>query len=835
MPKKKPLSRRKEPVDKKPVELVGKVTPLPIVDEMQKSYLDYAMSVIVSRALPDVRDGLKPVHRRILYAMWDIGLKSGAKFRKSANVVGEVMAKYHPHGDTAIYDTLARMAQDFNMRYMLVWGQGNFGSMDGDSPAAMRYTEAKLRRITEELLFDIDKNTVDFVPNYDATHQEPRVLPAKLPQLLLNGQVGIAVGMATNIPPHHLGEIIDGVILLIDQPESTLDDLTKIIQGPDFPTGGHMFDKKAIREAYATGRGKAVVRAVADIVERKHNKDEYDIIVTELPYQVNKATLLERIADLVKSKKIDGIKDLRDESARAGVRVVIELKKGAFPKKILNQLYKHTALQDTYHFNMVALVDGIQPRVLSLKMILEEYIKHRQVVIKRRTEFDLEKALDRAHILEGLMLALNKIDAVIKTIKSAKDNDDAKAKLMKQFKLSERQTQAILEMRLRQLASLERLKIETELKEKKKLIAELTSLLKSQKKMNELIKEELLEIREKFSDERRTKIFAHPVDSFSQEDLIPDESTIVMLTRDGYIKRLPPETFKTQARGGRGVIGLTTREEDVIEHFFSTTTHKDILFFTSKGRVFQMKAYEIPIASRTAKGQGIVNFLQLGPDEHVSSILQLNSKNEAKYLVMVTQAGVVKKVAMDQFSNVRRSGLIAIRLKGDDRLEWVERVDDKDEIMLISHLGQAIKFKEKELRPMGRPASGVRGIRLKKGDSVVGMCVVPKQSKPKILVVSEHGYGKMTEDSAYRIQSRGGSGIKTIQLTKKTGNVVASFSVDLNNLPEDKKGDLVIISRTGQVIRLPLSSVPTLGRTTQGVRLMRFKEADDVTAKVTLV
>lgn len=818
----------------------GRIEPLGIVEEMEKAYIDYAMSVIVSRALPDVRDGLKPVHRRILYAMWDIGLKSTAKFRKSANVVGEVMAKYHPHGDSAIYDAMARLAQDFSTRYQLVWGQGNFGSMDGDAPAAMRYTEAKLQKLAEEMLFDIEKDTVDFSPNYDGTQKEPRVLPAKVPQLLLNGTVGIAVGMATNIPPHNLGELIDGTVALIENPETTIDDLVKLIPGPDFPTGAQVFDKDALREAYATGRGKTVIRSVTDIVERKGKKDEYDIIVTEIPYQVNKATLLERIAELVKTKKLDGIKDLRDESDRDGVRIVIEIKKGAFPKKILNQLFKHTQLQDSFHYNMLALVDGIQPRILDLKSILEHYIEHRRIVVKRRTEFDLEKAKNREHILEGLMLALNKIDAVIKTIKEAKDNEEAKSKLMTKFKLTEIQAIAILEMKLRQLAGLERLKIETELKEKQKLIKELEALLKSKQKMDNLIVTELTDIKEKYADERKTKVIPHAVDKFSHEDLIPDEPTIVMLTQDGYIKRLPPDTFRTQTRGGKGVAGLTTREEDVVEHFFSTTTHKDILFFTSKGRVFQLKAYEIPVASRTAKGQGIVNFLQLGPDEKVSSILPLDQIEKEKYLAMITRQGTVKKVPLDQFKKVRRSGLIAIRLKGEDELEWVKPVADKDEVMLVSKLGQAIRFKEKELRPMGRPASGVRGIRLKKADEVVGMCIIHNGSKAKqyVLVVSAHGVGKMTDVEQYRAQSRGGSGIKTMNVTAKTGDVVTSFAVnedDIKDTEEGNKGDLIIISRAGQVIRLPLKSVSKLGRTAQGVRLMRFKAEGDTVANVTLV
>ncbi len=816
---------------------VGKVEFVPIVEEMEKSYLDYAMSVIVSRALPDVRDGLKPVHRRILYSMWEIGLRSNAKFRKSATVVGQVMAKYHPHGDAAIYDSLVRMAQDFNMRYPLVWGQGNFGSIDGDSAAAMRYTEVKLMPLAEEMLTDIEKDTVDFSPNYDATQKEPKVLPAKIPQLLINGTVGIAVGMATNIPPHNLVEVVDAICFLIDNPTALVDDLMKYITGPDFPTGGHIFDIDAIKEAYSTGRGRIVMRAVSEIVERRNKKGEYDIVITELPYQVNKAALLEKIAELVKNKKIEHIKDLRDESDREGMRIVIELKKGAYPKKILNQLYKYTQLQDTFNFNMVALVDGIKPQVLDLKSILFEFIKHRQTVIKRRSEYELQKAKERAHILEGLMLALNKIDAVIKTIKSAKDNDDAKAKLVKKFKLTELQAQAILEMKLRQLASLERLKIETELKEKRKYIKYLEGLLKSQKKMNEVIKEELQEIKEKYGDERRTKVFAQPVDKFSQEDLIPDENTIIIMTKDGYIKRLSPDTFKTQTRGGKGIIGLTTNEEDTVSHFISTTTHKDVLFFTNRGRVFQIKAYEIPVSSRTAKGQAIVNFLQLDPNEYPTSILTV-SKNAAKeYLIMVTKEGTVKKVSFDQFKNVRRSGLIAIRLNNQDELKWVETVKKSDLVMIVSANGQAIMFDEKNIRSMGRQAAGVRGIRLKKGDFVVGMGVVSKNDvkNSTFLVISENGFGKMSKLKDYRIQSRGGSGIKTASITSKTGKLVAGFVINMEKILESKKGDLIIISQKGQVIRISLKSIPILGRATQGVRLMKFKISDDKVASVTIV
>jgi len=640
--KDKKSTKEISPAENTPV--AENIEPREIVQEMRESYLDYAMSVIVARALPDVRDGLKPVHRRILYAMWDIGLKPSAKFRKSATVVGEVLGKYHPHGDAAVYDSMVRLAQDFSMRYPLVHGQGNFGSMDGDSAAAMRYTEAKLDSISEQMLSDLDKDTVNFIPNYDGSQKEPLVLPAKLPNLLLNGSLGIAVGMATSIPPHNLSEVIDGICHLIDHPTADLDALMTHIKGPDFPTGASIFNLQDIKQAYATGKGSIVMRADTEILEVKNG---FQIIISSVPYQVNKSALIERMAELVKDKKIEGIKDIRDESAKGEVRVVIELKKDTYPKKILNQLYKQTALQGSFHVNMLALVDGIQPRVLTLKMILEEYIKHQQEIITRRTKFDLDKAKARAHILEGLMLALNKIDAVIKTIKESKDREQAKLNLMHKFKLSELQAIAILEMRLQQLANLERLKIENELKEKLALIKELESILKSPQKILSIIKNELKTIKEKFGDERRTKIFKNAVDKFSQEDLIPDESVIVLITKDGYIKRLPPDTFKTQARGGKGVAGVTTKEEDTVESLFATTTHKDLLFFTTRGRVFQLKAYEIPVASRTSKGQAVVNFLQLAPGEKVSSVLSLADLNNYKFLVMSTRNGTIKKVALE--------------------------------------------------------------------------------------------------------------------------------------------------------------------------------------------
>ncbi len=802
-----------------------------LVEEMQTSYLDYAMSVIVARALPDVRDGLKPVHRRVLYAMWNIGLRPSAKFRKSATVVGEVMGKYHPHGDSAIYETMVRMAQDFSMRYQLVNGQGNFGSMDGDSAAAMRYTEAKLKPVAEELLLDIEKNTVDFTPNYDGSHMEPSVLPAKLPNLLLNGSVGIAVGMATNIPPHNLTELVDAIVYISENPDCAVEDLLQFVKGPDFPTGGVIYGQNDIKAAYTTGKGGIVMRGEANIDEMSNG--QFRIIISSIPYQVNKSTLVEAIANLVRDKKVEGIRDLRDESDREGVRIVIELKKDAYPKKVLNNLYKYTQLQETFHANLLALVDGIQPRVLNLKNILDEYLKHRDVVVRRRTEFELEKAKDRAHILEGLKMALDKIDAVIKTIRASKDKEVAKENLMKSFKLSDRQATAILEMRLQSLANLERLKIEGELKEKHALIEELIDLLKSPKKILKMIITELLEVKEKFGDERKTKVIKAGIGEMSAEDLIPNEATIVTITHDGYIKRVPPETFKTQSRGGKGVIGLTTKEEDDVEHFFSTNTHDDLMFFTTKGRVFQLKAYEVPQASRTAKGQNIVNFLQLGPEEKVSSILQGTDMGLYKYLVMVTEQGLIKRVGVDKFTNVRRSGLIALRLNDGDRLQWVKLSSGKDDIMLVSAHGQAIRFKEKDVREMGRNAAGVRGMRLKGKDSIVGMDLLPEgeiQSGEQLLVVMSKGYGKRTPVKEYKVQGRGGSGIKTANITDKTGEIRAVRIVS-----SKQEGDAIIISKMAQVIRMPIKSVSILGRATQGVRLMRFKESNDELASMVLL
>ncbi len=801
-----------------------------IVEEMSRSYLDYAMSVIVSRALPDVRDGLKPVHRRILYAMWSIGLRFNAKFRKSATVVGEVLGKYHPHGDSAVYDSLVRLAQDFSMRYPLVRGQGNFGSMDGDPAAAMRYTEAKLATISEELLLDIEKETVDFRPNFDDSQKEPIVFPAKLPNLLLNGTMGIAVGMATNIPPHNLNELILAIEHLIDKPEASVEDLFEFVKGPDFPTGGIIYDKKDILNAYATGKGGIVLRGVANIEEKG---SAFQIIISELPYQVNKADFVAKIADLVKDKKLEGIRGLRDESDRDGVRVVIELKKDTYPKKILNALYKNTSLQTTFHVNMLALIDGLQPRVLTLKMILEEYIKHRQEVIRRRTQFDLQKAKDRAHILEGLMIALKNIDEVIKTIKASANKEVAKLNLIKRFKLSDRQATAILEMRLQNLANLERRRIEDELKEKMILIGQLEAILQSEKKIRSIIKKELKEVNEKFGDSRKTKIVAHGVKEFNIEDLVPNEEMVLMMTRDGYIKRIEPDTFKVQARGGKGVIGLNTKEEDAVEFMFTTFTHSDLLFFTTKGRVFKIKAYEIPQSSRIAKGTPIVNFLQLLSGEQITSILPLDKICDSKHLFFATELGLVKKVELSAFDNVRRSGLMAIKIKDNDSLIWTKPTSGNDEILLVTSQGQAIRFKEENVRQMGRSASGVYGVRLKKGDKVVGMGVAKNtKSNYQILTIMANGYGKRTKFSLYKTQGRGGSGIKAAKISDKTGSLTNAFLINADLM---EKRDLIIISDKGQVIRLPFKSINVLNRDTQGVRIMRFKDKDDKVASVTWV
>lgn len=807
------------------IDVNGRIEERQITDEVRQSYLDYAMSVIVSRALPDVRDGMKPVHRRILYSMWSTGLRSTAKFRKSATVVGEVLGKWHPHGDTAVYDTMVRMAQDFSLRYPLVWGQGNFGSMDGDSPAAYRYTEAKLAPIAEEMLLDIEKDTVDFVPNFDGVHMEPTVLPAKLPQLLLNGTVGIAVGMATNIPPHNLEELADGICHLIDNPDATVDDLMRFIKGPDFPTGGFVYGASDIREAYATGRGKIAMRAKAEIVETKAGT--FQIIVTEMTYQTNKATLIEKLADLVKEGRILGIRDLRDESDKDGVRVVVELKKDAYPQKVLNQLYTLTDLQKNFGVNMLALVDGIDPQILSLKSILEHYIAHRQIVVKRRAEYELAKAKDRAHILEGLKKALDHIDEIIATIKKSKTKEEAHQNLMKNFRLSDRQTTAILEMRLQTLSGLERKKIEDELDEKMKLIATLEDLLSSREKMLGVVKTELLELREKYGDARKTRVVRNGIGEFKQEDLIPNEDAIITLSEDGYIKRMNPDAYRVQKRGGKGVIGAVTKEEDKIAMVLSLETHADLMFFTNTGKVFQLKAYEIPESSRTAKGAAIVNFIQISPEEKITELVARKQGDDTKYLFMATRNGTVKKTKIEEFENVRRSGLIAINLDKGDLLSWVRPTDGGDDIVMTTQDGQAIRFKETDVRAMGRSAAGVRGIRLGDGDEVVAMDVIKKGEKGlELLILSQNGQGKRSDLKHYKVQKRGGSGIKTMKVTDKTGKLVGAAITSMANIEDD----LILTSEKGTIIRIPFKSVPLLSRVTQGVRVMKPQAGDKVGA-----
>ncbi|HVV25414.1 MAG TPA: DNA gyrase subunit A [Candidatus Saccharimonadales bacterium] len=785
---------------------------------MEDSYLRYSMSVIIDRALPDVRDGLKPVHRRILYSMNDTGLRSTARHRKSANVVGEVMGKYHPHGDSSIYDAMVRMAQPWAMRYTLVNGQGNFGSMDGDPPAAMRYTEAKMARLADELLSDIDKETVDYRDNYDGTTQEPSVLPAKLPNLLLNGQLGIAVGMATNIPPHNLGELIDAEVHLIDNPEATLDDLMEHVKGPDFPTGGVIYGKESIRQAYATGRGGVVTRGVAEVVEGA--KGRHQIIITEIPYALNKESLILKIADLVRDKKLAGIADLRDETARGQVRIVLDLKKDAYPKKLLNQLYKLTPLQTSFHFNMMALVDGIQPRVLGLQDIVSEHIKHRAVVVRRRTEFELKKARERAHVLEGLKTALDHIDEVIDTIRKSDTTEEAQANLIKKFKLSDIQARAILAMQLRTLAGLERKKIEDELAELMKLIAKLEGILADEKKIRKIIKDELLELKKQYGDERRTKVVPSELGKMSDEDLIADEQVVVTLTAANYVKRSGVAEYKRQGRGGKGRRGMATREEDVIEHVVNASTHDFLLFFTNKGRVFRIKTYEVPAASLNAKGVALVNLLQLQPEETVSSVINISKTHDAQNLIMCTVRGVIKKTPFEQYKNVRSSGLIAIRLDDGDELKWIRMTSGDNEVVISTSQGQAIRFHEKGARPMGRVSRGVRGIRLRPKDQVIGMDIVEEGAD--IFVISKFGYGKRTSIDQFTAHARGGVGIRSAVVNDKTGELVG-----VKRLLNDDQ-ELILISKNGQTIRLGLKDIPSLGRATQGVRIMRLNDGDCV-------
>lgn len=805
-----------------------KIEPREITEELRESYLSYAMSVIVSRALPDVRDGLKPVQRRILWAMWDMGLTAGAKFMKSARVTGETMGKYHPHGDMAVYDSLVRMAQDFSLRYPLVQGQGNFGNIDGDSPAAQRYTEVRLSKISEELLIDIEKETVDWQPNYDNSRVEPKVLPAKLPNLIINGAVGIAVGMATSIPPHNLKEVADAILYLIDYPEASIKDLMKFIPAPDFPTGGIVYDLKGIEEIYTTGKGSIPTRAVTEIEEKKGGG--YQIVVTEIPYQVNKADLIVKIAELVQEKKIEGIRDIRDESDREGLRIVIELKNDAVPQKILNQLFKFTDLQKNFYVNMLALVDGIQPRVLSLKDLLQAYIEHRRQVIKRRTEFDLKKTKERAHILEGLVKALEVIDKIIATIKKSKDKADAHQNLVKNFKLTSIQAEAILEMKLQVLAALERQKLLNELKEKRKLIAELENILKNPKKLVEIIKNEVIELKKNFGDERKTKVIVSGLKEFKEEDLIAQEENIITLTQAGYIKRMPPTVFRAQRRGGKGLIGFELKEEDRVQQFISANTHDNILFFTEQGRVFQSKVYEIPAGTRVAKGKSIYNFLNISPNEAITAIIA-SPKNKDGFLVLVTRKGLIKKTSLKDFENVRRNGIWAIKLKKDDLLAGVKLSSGQDEIIITTAFGQAIRFKEKDIRTMGRSASGVSAIKLKKQDFVANFDVINVKDKLenyKLLVVTANGFAKQTPLKEYKIQKRGGSGIIAAKVNDKTGPIVGVYIVN------QEIEEVIAFSSKGQAIRTDVKNIRLTSRTAQGVKIMNLEKGDKLIGVVCL-
>ncbi|PIQ92890.1 MAG: DNA gyrase subunit A [Parcubacteria group bacterium CG11_big_fil_rev_8_21_14_0_20_39_14] len=801
------------------MEFMQNIQKREITEEMKESYIDYAMSVIVSRALPDVRDGLKPVHRRILYAMHEDGLKHDAKFRKSAMIVGNTMSRYHPHGDIAIYDSLVRMAQDFSLRYPLVQGQGNFGSIDGDPPSAMRYSEARLSKIGEEILSDIDKNTVDFLDNYDETRKEPTVLPSKIPQLLLNGTVGIAVGMATNIPPHNLSELCDGLIFLVKNPKSTCFDLLQFIKGPDFPTGGFIYDQKAIVEAYSQGKGSIIIRGKAEIIEAQ----KLQLIISEIPFQVQKSALVENIANLVKEKKIDGIRAIRDESSREGIRIVMDLSSGAFPQKILNQLYKFTDLQKPFYLNILALVGGIQPQVLSLKDVLWHFIEHRRTVIKRRTEYDLLKSKERLHILEGLRKALLKIDLVIRIIKKSKTKEDAGINLLKEFKFSKAQAQAILQLPLSALAGLERKKIEEEYSKKVKEIKELNKLLKYPKLISNKIIEEFREIREEYGDQRKTKVFSQKVDEISGEDLIPQEEMLISLTQTGYIKRVNPNSYKIQKRGGKGIIGISQEREDFVTHFLSAMTHDILLFFSNQGNIFETKVYEIPEANRVSRGKSLFNFLGLRPDEKITAMVPLRKKESQKYLVMVTSCGIIKKTPQDSFKNIRKTGICAIKLRKNDLLAFAWLCNDGDEIILVSKFGQSIRFSQDSLRPMSRGTSGIKGMNIKEGDEIVGMGIIKnKQQGLELLVVSENGFGKRTKLKDYRIQKRGGLGIKTFKLTKKTGNLIWA-----KVLSQDEES-LIAVSQKGQVIRVDLKNISLMRRVTQGVKIMTLGEGDKV-------
>ncbi|MBH1980697.1 DNA gyrase subunit A [Candidatus Saccharibacteria bacterium] len=803
-------------------EPVQGIEHLTVEDVMEDSFMKYSMSVIIDRALPDVRDGLKPVHRRIMHTMNRDGLRAGAKFRKSATVVGSVMGDFHPHGDSSIYDAMVRLAQPWALRYPMVEGQGNFGSMDGDPAAAYRYTEARLQKIADEMVADIEKETVDFRDNYDGSKQEPVVLPAKVPNLLLNGQIGIAVGMATNIPPHNLGELVDASIELIDNSEATLDDLLKHVKGPDFPTGAVVYGGAPMKQAYLTGRGSVTIRAVADIEETK--KGRHQIVVTEVPYGVNKATLIEKIAELVKDKKITAISDLRDESARGSVRVVIEVKKDGYPKKVLNQLYKMTSLQTSFNYNMLALLDGIQPKILGLHEMLSEFIKHRQKVVRRRTEFELRKAKERAHILEGYKIALDHIDEVIKTIRASKTQDEAEKSLIVKFDLSVIQAKAILAMQLRRLTGLERDAIENELNELLKLIAKLEGILADENEILKVIKTELLEMKEKYGDERRSQIINHELGKFSDEELIPEEESVILLTGENYIKRTLASEYRRQNRGGKGKRGMTTKEEDIIEQLVPASTHDFLLFFTNRGRVFRLKAYEVPAAGLAAKGVAVVNLLQLQPEEKITSIIRHEKNaNDDGYLFMATVKGTIKKTPFKDYANIRTNGLIAIKLDDGDDLRWIKKTTGENDIIISTSAGQAVRFSEKDARPMGRSARGVRGARLRPDDWVVGMDVVTDPDQT-LLVISEKGFGKKTKVVNFPSHKRGGVGIKAAVVTAKTGPIISVQSID----PEITEA--ILISKNGQTIRLGLGDIKLLGRTTQGVTIMRLAEGDSVSS-----
>ena len=795
------------------------VEELTVEGVMENSFLRYSMSVLIDRALPDVRDGLKPVNRRILYAMEKNGWKAPHATVKSARIVGEVMGKYHPHGDSSIYDAMVNLAQSWKMRYTLVEGQGNFGSMDGDEPAASRYTEARMDKVGSELLSDIDKNTVDFRDNFDGTDKEPVVLPSALPNILLNGQMGIAVGMATNIPPHNLREVVDATVAQIDNPDITLDELMQYVKGPDFPTGAEVYGGEPMRRAYETGRGSVTIRAVANIEERKNGR--FNIVITEVPYGMSKEGFVDKVRELVLAKKLDHIADARDESARGKIRIVVELKKDAFPKKILNQLYKMTGLQTTFHYNVLALVDGIQPKVMGLKEILAEFIKHRQKVIRRRTEFDLNKAKERAHILEGLKIALDHIDEVIKTIRES--YDDADKRLMERFGLSEVQAAAILAMQLRRLQGLERDKIENELKELHELIKKLEAILADENEVLRVVKEELIAARDKFGDDRRSKIINHELGKFVEEDLIPDEESVVLLTAQGYVKRVLQSDFKKQNRGGKGRRGMTTKEEDVIDTIITANSHDFLLFFTSQGRVFRIKSYEIPQSSLIAKGTAAVNLLSMHPDEKITAVIKQGSEaGENGFLFMATTKGTIKKTALKDYENIRTNGLITIKLDDGDELSWVRGTTGENDIIISTSAGQAVRFNEKEVRPMGRAARGVRGVRLRPNDTVVGMDVVSDPDNQKLIVIATKGYGKMTAATNFPPHKRGGVGVKVAAVTAKTGPIAAVHTLD----PAAK--EIIMMSTSGQAIRVAVKDIPTLGRATQGVRVMKLNDGDFV-------